>query len=196
MYVSAKDLNQLQKLILYVLRSNGGKPLDEIHLQKIMFQTMKLLGVNPENVDFRPNLYGPYSVRITEEKESLRKYGYLEKDDGHYHIPKVAKDEVGKINAPSPEIGYKIEEVSKYLSNLSHDEILLLIYSDDDRDNNGKFLENSEIYDEIMAKRKNIAIQLYLNKKISRERAADLAGLGLIDFENLLVRRFGKAYVD
>jgi len=194
--VSIDKLDQLPLLILYAINATDDKSVNKIHLQKIMFQTMKVLKVDPKDVGYRPHHHGPFSDKINEEKNSLESLGYLEEKNDVVTIPDSVVSEVSTIKPPSEEIGYKIKTMAEYLSSLENKELLLMIYSDDQNNNNGEYLENSDIIEEILGKRIPIATRMYRAKKISLERASELAGMSINDFENELIKRYGVAYVD
>ena len=194
--VSIDKLDQLPLLILYAINATENKSVNKIHLQKIMFQTMKVLKVDPKEVGYRPHRHGPFSEDINEEKNKLESIGYLEEKNDIVTIPDSVVSEASTIKPPSEEIGYKIKTMAEYLSTLENNELLLMIYSDDLSNNNGEYLENSDIIDEILGKRILIAIKMYRSKKISLERASELAGMSIMDFENELIKRYGVAYVN
>jgi uncharacterized protein YwgA len=194
--VSIDKLDQLSLLILFAINATNGKALNETHLQKIMFQTMKVLKTNPDNVGYRAHYFGPYSDMIKESKDSLESLGYITEKNGKIVISDLVKEKVTEIKPPTEEIGFKIKTVAKYLSELKHDELLLMIYCDDLDINDGRYLENSQIKNEIMNNRVPIAIGMYRSGKISIGRAAELAGTDIREFQNELTKRFGAVYVN
>jgi uncharacterized protein YwgA len=194
--VSVDKLGQLPLLILYAINATDGKAVNEVHLQKIMFQTMKILKADPEDAGYRAHYYGPYSDVIKEEEKSLESLGFITEKNNRMEISESVKDEVSKIKPPSEEAGFKIKMVAEDLSKLENDELLLMIYSDDLELHDGKYLENSKVKDKIMGNRITIAIGMYRSNKVSLERAAELAGTTVRDLEDGLVERFGVVYVD
>lgn len=194
--VTIDKLDQLPLLILYAINATDGNAVNEVHLQKIMFQTMKVLKVDPETVGYRAHFYGPYSDTIKENEKSLESLGYITEKNEKMGIAESVKDKVSEIKPPSEEIGFKIRTVAKDLSRLKNDELLLMIYHDEEVLHKGKYLENSEIKDDIMRNRIPIATGMYRSGKISLGRAAELAGMSIGDFENMLIKKFGVVYVD
>lgn len=194
--VPIEKLDQLSLLILYAINATDNKAVDETHIQKIMFQAMKVMKIDPEVVGYRAHHLGPYSDNIKEEVKSLKSLGFITEKNDKMEITESVKDEVSKIKPPSEEAGFKIRNVARDLSKLKNDELLLMIYSDDMDSHDGKYLENSEIKDNILMNRIPIVIGMYKSKKISLERAAELAMVDIYDFENILIEKFGVAYVD
>lgn len=189
--VSVEDLEQVHRLMLYVLNNNGKQPVGNTHLQKIMFQTIRILGKNPKSLKYEPNKFGPYSSLVEEKKRNLKDTGYLEEKRGRYYIHSDAEKEISKIKPPSESIGFKLGKISSYLSNLDDDELLLYIYVDDLNNTNGEYLTKSEVKDDILKRRVEIATGMYLGKKVSLEMGSELAGMKLSDFQDYLVKRLG-----
>lgn len=194
--VPIRELDEISLLILFAIYSAGGRSLGETHLQKIMFQTMKVMNYDPDDLEYRAHYYGPYSDVIKESEDSLELLGYITKKSGKIAISESVLEDVSRIKPPTEEIGFRMSILSESLSKLSNEELLLLIYYDDLQNNNGEYLENSEVIDGIMRNRITIAIGMYKEGKVSLERAAELAGVGITEFENRLIKRFGAVYVN
>ncbi len=191
--VPVEKLDQTSLLMLYAINSTESKSVDETHLQKIIFQVTKAIGANPDDLGFRPHLYGPFSETVKEERESLEQIGYLDAKNKRISINESEKAEVSKIRLPE-NIGFRIKTVTDSLSKLTHDELLLTIYHDDLQEG-GRYLENSEVIEEVLSKRVSTAIKMHLEKKATLERSSELAGMSVRDFTDELVTRFGSAYV-
>ncbi len=190
------ELEQLPLLMLYAINATETKSLNEVHLQKIMFQTMKVLKCDPKDVGYRAHLYGPYSDCINEEKKELVSLGFLVKKNDRIAIPEHAKKDISKIEPPSEEIGFRIETIAKDFSKLENSELFLVTYHDDIVTSNGKYVENSEIKEEVIRSRIPVATGMYRAKKISLEKASELAGMGVRDFKSMLIEKYGAEYVD
>lgn len=193
--VPIEKLDQLPLLILFAINSTDSKSVNETHLQKIMFQALKILDIDPEDVGFRPHYYGPYSDMIKEYEDQLKTLGYLVEKGKKLTIRDDAVEDVSRMNLDENK-AYKIQMIANNLSKLTNDELLLLIYCDDMVHNNGKYLENSTIKDTILNKRVDIAMKMYKSKKMSLERSAELANLDIRDFKDALIKRYGAVYVD
>ncbi len=185
--LSIDKLNDLQKMILYVVRSADDVPINETHLQKMMFQVMKATKHDPKAAGFRPHHFGPYSDPINEGKESLKDLGFLSVDKGMISIEPDAIDEVSTLRLPEI-TAFRVKMISEYLSKLDNDELLLLTYHDDIEHDDGRYLENSDIKDEVLNKRVTTAIKMYTSGKATLERASELAGMDIRSFEDLLLK--------
>ncbi len=193
--VSIEKLDQLPLLILYVINSTNGKSVNETHLQKIIFQTMKILDVNPEDVGFRPHYYGPFSDMVKESEDMLKTLGYLVEKNKKLAVNDEFKGDVSKMKLPD-NVAYKIQMVSENLAKLTNDELLLLIYCDDLAHNDGKYLENSTIKERILNERIDISMKMYRSGKVSLERSSELAGMDIRGFKDALLKKYGAVYVD
>lgn len=58
-------------LMHYAISATDDMSVNEIHLQKMMFQIMKIMGFDPEDAGYRPHRYGPYSDLIMECERKL-----------------------------------------------------------------------------------------------------------------------------
>ena len=74
---------------------------------------------------------------------------------------------------------------------MDDDELLLYIYVDDLNNTNGEYLTKSEVKDDILKRRVEIATGMYLGNKVSLEKGSELAGMKLSDFQDYLVKRLG-----
>lgn len=190
--VPVASLDEISKLILYAINSTESKSLDDTHLQKIIFQILKLLKKNPEDFGYRPHYYGPYSDAINENKESLKSMGYLESTSRGKGVCMTDDAKHSSLELKiRPDIGFRISCISEDFSKLSNDELLLTIYSDDLQRTGGKFIENSEVRNRILGNRKSIATNMYLDGKVSLERSSELAGMNIRDFSNSILELRG-----
>lgn len=194
--VSLDELCDLDLFILYTLnKSESGIP-SETHYQKIMFQAMKILGKNPEEVGYVPHYYGPNSHLMDEKKDSLLMLGYLDSKGNGVDIDPSEKKTISRINPPTPDLSFKLELMVEKLCSFKNDELLLVIYYDDLKTTNGKFIENSYVKDDIFRNRIPIAVKMYKTKKVTLCRAAELADLSVREFENEVIRRLGGLNVN
>ncbi len=191
--VPIKELDKTQLLILYAIYSTDSKSVNETHLQKIIFQITKAIGANPDDLGFRPHLYGPYSDTVKEEKSSLEHIGYLECKNKRISINESEKPEVSRIHVPE-DMEFRIKAVTNSLSKLTQDELLLTIYHDDLKEG-GRYLENSEIIEQVLSNRISTAMKMHIEKKATLERSSELAGMSVRDFTDELIAKFGSAYV-
>lgn len=194
--VPVGELDDLMRLILYSVNATDGKAMYGTHLQKIIFRILKIIDADPETFDYRPHFYGPHSDAVEEEKKSLEEIGYLTERNGKIHIVESEAENVGLIKPPSAEYGFRIKTMIRDLDALSRPELLLMIYSDDIESTGGYYLENSDVKDEIMADRESIAMGMFKGKKVSLERASELAGMDIRTFRERLIKKYGAIYDD
>ena len=192
---SIEKLDQLSLLILYVINSTNGRSVDEIHLQKIMFQAIEILEVEPEDVGFGPHYYGPFSDMVKESEDMLKTLGYLVEKNKKLAVNDEFKEDVSKIKLPD-NVAYKVQMVSENLAKLTKDELLLLVYCDEQAHNGGKYLENSTIKERVLNNRISISMKMYRSGKVSLERSSELAGMDIRGFEDVLLKKYSTIYLD
>jgi predicted HTH domain antitoxin len=171
-----KDLNNIElsiveKYILMLLYAHGGKCKGKLWLHKEMFELAKVFKDLAEELDFTAFDYGPYSEALVEYKDMLENSGFI-KDlsltDKGYEVAKQLWE-----NFKDKEI---IRATSEFLESLDEDELLLYIYV-----TSPESAEKSNVKDKIMRKRKEIALKMLREKKISLGLAAKLAGLSYFE---------------
>jgi predicted HTH domain antitoxin len=171
-----KDLNNIElsiveKYILMLLYAHGGKCKGNLWLHKEMFELAKVFKDLAEELDFTAFDYGPYSEALVEYKDMLENSGFI-KDlsltDKGYEVAKQLWE-----NFKDKEI---IKATLEFLESLDEDELLLYIYV-----TSPESAEKSNVKDKIMRKRKEIALKMLREKKISLGLAAKLAGLSYFE---------------
>lgn len=184
--VRANRLDQESKMILFLIRSSGNVPVNETHLQKIFFQAMKILGMDPKDLGFRPHKYGPYSDFVNENKVELINLGFLKSDSGGLVIDPDAVEDVSTLRL-SEDRAFKLRVMTEYFVAMSNDELLLMIYLDDIDHDGGRYLENSEVRKRVLNRRISTAIGMYERGMITLERSSELAGLDIRRFRATLI---------
>lgn len=184
--VTVDQLDDLSKMILYAVNTTGGIKVNETHLQKMIFQIMKVMKKDPKMVGYRPHNYGPYSDMVNEGKDALLSYGLLDSVGGRIMISEEAREEVSLIRLPES-MAFKVGAIAHSLSSLNNDELLLMVYYDDMKYDDGYYLENSEIKDHVLDCRISTAIHMYESRKATLERSSELAGMNIRDFKKLLL---------
>ncbi len=192
--VPVTSLDQMSKLILYTIDSTETKSISNTHLQKIIFQILRMLKQDPKDYGYRPHHYGPYSDSVNENKESLESIGYLKpiRNGNGVCMTDDAKRSSSELRM-NPDTEFRIRCISEDYSKLSNDELLLTIYSDDLEGTGGTFIENSDVKDKILGNRESIAAGMYLNGKTTLERSSELADMNIRDFSCLIQKMRGLA---
>lgn len=202
---SLEGLTSTQKLILLLLGVNSFKPvLNHLRLQKMLTYFLLILGENDNerrdllmNAGFYPHKKGPYSELIEEEMNQMALEGLIDFEGDPTTARNIRLTPRGKeifeelINKLSQKRHISIlEEIKKYLNDqvVTDDEILAIIYLD--------ILGQSELGKEFISKSTEIrriekdrtlyALRLYKKGKISLGKAAELAGLSISQFKDLL----------
>lgn len=189
--LSKNDLDKGQVLTLYVVNKAPHGVPTKTHLQKIMYLTIKAMGQDPvKAAGYRAHHFGPYSADVEGWRESLIDARWLTKNSGErVSIPDDLKDEVSRIRPDDSFLDAKVDNIVKFICSLTNDEMLLYVYTDDLNRNNGKMIENSDVREDIFARRREIAKGMVRKRKVSVEKGAELAGMEIRDFMDYLRQR-------
>ncbi len=185
---SASDkLDDLQKTILFIIDS-ADADIDEAHLQKMVFQALMATGHNPQELGFRPGIYGPCSTRVSECAETLADMGFLASEGETVSVAPDATETVASLDLPETD-RFRIGMISEYVSGLDREELVLVTYADETESAGERYLEDSEVKDKVLEKRVDIAMRMYETRKATLERASELAGTDIRSFGDLVSER-------
>jgi predicted HTH domain antitoxin len=149
-----------------------------------MFELAKVFKDLAEELDFAAFDYGPYSEALAEYNDMLENSGFI-KDlsltDKGYEVAKQLWE-----NFKDKEI---IKATSEFLESLDEDELLLYVYV-----TSPEYAEKSDVKEKIMRKRKEIALKMLREKKISLGLAAKLAGLSYFEMLDEAIKRGIKPF--
>jgi len=152
--VSKSELDPQHLLVLYAVNKAPKGVPTKTHYQKMMYLVLKALGNDPrKSADYVPDHFGPYSPMVDQWRSALVEYGYLIKNSRErINInPEVQKD-VDLIHFPDRMKARKIESIAEFINSLTYRQLLLYIYSDDLKKNEG-MTDRSDVVDDIMASR-------------------------------------------
>ncbi|WII09715.1 hypothetical protein O8W32_02510 [Methanomassiliicoccales archaeon LGM-DZ1] len=182
--LSIEDLDSRQMLMLYAVNKAPNGVPTEMHLQKIMYLTIKAMGQDPvKAVGYRAHYYGPFSSEVDGCRESLIDAGWLRKNAGEkVSIPDEVRDTVSRIKPADGFLDAKIGSIVDFICSMNTEEMLMYIYADDQKNNGGEMIENSDVRDSIFARRKEIAEGMMKKEKVSVGKGAELAGMEIRDF--------------
>jgi len=189
--VKKEELGPEHMLVLYAVnRAPNGIPT-KTHYQKIMYLALKALGNDPKTgAGYRPHHFGPYSAMVDSWREELITTGYLFKNSAErIRLDPRIESDVNRISFKDSLTMMKIDEVVKFVSSLTYDELLLYIYSDDVQKKEG-MSENSDEKDRIFKGRIDIATRMVKSGKISIARGAELADMDVMTFKKKLEGTF------
>jgi Uncharacterised protein family (UPF0175). len=177
-----KNLSKIKVLILLLLDSLEGEPIRGKNLQKQIFLLSRYFGVENGEL-YGLNRYGPYS-KVDADLEQLALMNLVHVND-EIRITEEGRKVAEKIKGKMDEKKLKlIDEVKEWLKDLNDDELTALIYF-----SFPEMAAESRELKRIRRKRRMLAVSLYAKGKVSLEKAADIAGMNLVNFMNFLRRR-------
>ncbi|MCX6650037.1 MAG: hypothetical protein NT131_00010 [Methanomassiliicoccales archaeon] len=182
--IPLRRLDAKHKLVLFTVSQIKDGVKTDVHLQKLIFLTMKALGRDPKDFGFVPHRYGAYSESVRVVNDELAQYQWVLRFNDHgSRINLAAIEDINEI-APSKESDrFKIREVASFVASLSVDEILVFTYTQDP-----DYAKNSEIEERILNRRIPLALKMVREGKVSITKGANIAGIPLRDFESRLAK--------
>jgi len=189
--IDVLNMPDVEDWILLTLHLSLDKKMkSELHLQKALFIASQHLKRLKEILEFKPYRLGPYSDTLKEKLEVLENSNAIIVNERKELI--LTKEGEEKIKSKKPtfskeEIEY-LSNISNFVNTLSEKELLLYIYVV-----YGAY-EKSDVFNELLKRRKEIAIEMLKKGAISTSLAAKLAGLSLPRFIKLLKQKGIKPY--
>ena len=181
-----EDLSEVKKNLLLLLSANSNEPINgKLWYQKELFLVSKNNKELEEEANFEPYFWGAHSELVDTEMEELVQLGVVKKIGYKYFLTDIGKDIAKTVSEKSPKDEKElIEDVKDFLNSLSKDELLLFIYvSYPDMCEDAVELKN------LLPKRKEIAIRMYNNGKISIGKTSELAGVSVSEMIKELQKR-------
>jgi len=185
--IDVNSLSPLQALILLLLDVNEGEPVKgKTWLQKEMFLLVYNTGKDEiiQGAQFEPHHYGPYSETIDAELDNLRMMGLVETNGPISLKPKGRRLASKLRRIVSDDFLELVEEIKENLNDLSEDELLAYIYFTFPH-----MTTESQVLERIKHRRERLAVSLYKRGKVSLSKAAQIAGMSVGDFIELLKKR-------
>lgn len=184
--IDINTLTPLQALILLLLDANDAQEIKgKTWLQKEMFLVVHNVPEEvAEEAQYEPHHYGPYSETIDSELDALRMMGLVEINDKIKLRPSGQALAKRLKNMVSKDFLDLLSEIKRELNDLSEDELLAYIYF-----TFPEMTVESRAIERIMRKRMRLAISLYKKGKVSLSKAAQIAGVSVSDFIELLRKR-------
>jgi predicted HTH domain antitoxin len=179
------ELSIVEKYILMLLYAHEGKCKGKLWFQKEMFKLAEVFK-ELKRLNFKSSSYGPYS-------ETLEKY--ISKLEESGLIKDLSLTEKGYEIVKQLWENFKEREIIKanveFLESLDQDELLLYIYVTSSKESNFKkiiltilgilAIKKRSVEDSILQRRKEIALKMLKEEKISLGLAAKLAGLSYFE---------------
>jgi len=181
-----ESLNPVQAYLILLLGAKNYEPVrGKVWLQKEMFLIVRNVEKLRDEVDYEPYFIGPYSETVdvaVEQAENMRlikstEEGFVLTDLGK----KIFKKLVEMARKETLEL---VEEVKSELNDLDEDELLAYIYF-----TFPEMAKESRKIEEIKKRRVPLAIRLYKKGKISLSKAAEIAGMSIKSFMDVLRKK-------
>ena len=169
-------------LVRYVVGKMSGAALDEVQFQTAAFCILGILDIDPAAVGFQPHIYGPRSELLDAKRREL--------EEGCARVF-PALSEVSSLVPPLMNMDGLIRSMVETTRSFTDEELLLMTYCDFEKGAEGSCILASDVKDDVLARRVDIAIGMYHEERVSLARGAELAGMPLGEFQNELVDRFG-----
>ena len=181
-----ENLSEVKKNLLLLLSANSCTPINgKLWYQKELFLLSKNNRELEEEADFEAYFLGPYSELADAEMEELVQLGVVRNVGSTYILTDIGKEIAHSVlKETSKSELVLVEDVKNFFSTLSKDQLLLFIYL-----SYPEMAEDSIEFKELLPRRKEIAISMYRQGKISVGKAAELAGVSVSEMIEELKKR-------
>ena len=179
-------LSRIQKVALMLLYLDKSPIQGKTWYQKEIFLISKLDKELKEELEFEPNNYGPNSYEAEDALESLEDEGLVEVIGNNEIKITGSGEEAAKYLKDSfnqSDLDF-YKEIKLLLNDLSRMELLTYIY----QTNKDMTTESVEL-ENVKKRLVYYSISLYIKKKLSLAKAAEISELKLEDFINELKKR-------
>jgi len=191
--VKLGEIDPVKAYILLLLRENDFEPVKgKLWLQKEMFIILSNLDKLRSFIDFEPYFFGPHSESVEVNLEQLVKSGLVKFEGSKILLTPLGKDVANLLASRASRKNLEIvREAKKLLNDLSKDELLALIYF-----TFPEMAKESLEIQNVKKRRKELALKLYKKGKVSLSKAAEISGLGIEDFINMLRKTQGRIWIN
>lgn len=177
------SLSPEQRLLLFaVSKAPEGVPT-ETHLQYMMYKVLKAKGDDPRTTaGYAPDSLGPYSREIDSLSAHLLESGFLiRRHDGSILVAPMERAEIEEDGTYGRMLEDKISGIVGFVCSLSFEELILHICTDDAVQNES-MVKGSDVVDDVLSRRAEIAERMARSDKVSLERGAELADMDIGQF--------------
>jgi len=187
-------MEPFQKYLFMLLYAKGASGIarepvtGQLWLQKEMFLISKNMGDFAD--EFEAYYLGPFSELLESNIKQLALSGYVQQSGKIGLTPKGEKIATEVWTNASDEERTLITEIKETLNNLSNNELLAFIYQ-----SYPDMTVHSKVKDDIDKQSKKLAISLFKGKKVSLEKAAEIAKLSVKEFSELLKQNNIPSYL-
>ncbi len=177
------EMDIVQKYILLLLNSNDADLISgKTKLMKELFYISQNIPELEDEADFEPDNYGPSSDIVVSDLEKLDILQLIDNKNENYSLTelgkRISKKILSSIDKEELEI---IEDMKRLFSDLTYDEMLGLVYF-----SYPEMTKVSLVKSQIEDKREKIALGLLKKGKVSIAKAAEIAGMSMSSFYNML----------
>lgn len=181
-------LEPLEWILLFLYAANG-RVSSRIHLQKGLFILSRHIDELRNIIEFDAYRMGPWSEEVSDALENAILNGFASESRGMIVLTEYgfAKAKVlwDKLSEKYRKI---LLDVARFVNAMSRDELLLYIYTV------YGYSEKSDVINELLAKRREIATNIFLKGLISIELASKIAGEPVPKFIEYLKKRGIKPF--
>jgi predicted HTH domain antitoxin len=151
-------------------------------LQKELFAISKSVPLVEEEADYDAYRYGSFSETIDEIFDQYEISKYVEKDTSGNIYLTTKGDKLSSALWESTDEQNRglVCDIKREFNDMTLNELLLFMYV-----TYPETAENSDVRDKILRDRRSIALNLLRKGKVTLQKAAELAGMGLEDFIQL-----------
>lgn len=147
-------------------------------LQKEMYVISRNIPLLLDEMSYDSFRYGSFSETVEEIKDQYQISNYVESPKGMIQLtPKGEKLALSIWQTIDPETRKLVQDVKEEFNDMTEDELLLFMYA-----TYPDTAESSDVKDRIMRERFPLSVSLLKKGKVSLQKAAELAGMNIIDF--------------
>jgi len=187
--IDESRLLELLNWVLLFLYAADGKVSSRVHLQKGLFILSRHIEDLGKIVEFNAYRMGPWSEEVSDALESSVLSGFASESRGVVELTEQgsakARELWDKLDEKRREV---LREVARFVSAMSVEELLLYVYTV------YGYSEKSDVIEELLAKRREIAAKMLLKGLVSAGLAARIAGEPLPKFVEYLKKRGIKPF--
>lgn len=183
---SENVLNRLEQserfffLLLYApINGKTSEPIrGKTWLQKEMYVISRNIPLLSDEMAYDSFRYGSFSETVEEIKDQYQISNYVESPKGMIRLTLKGEKLASCIwQTIDPETRKLVQDVKEEFNDMTEDELLLFMYV-----TYPDTAESSDVKDKIMKDRFPLSVSLLKKGKVSLQKAAELAGMNVIDF--------------
>ena len=174
-----RQLSTVGRFILLLAGAQQFRPIPgKTHLQKEMYLLQRTFPELGDEAGYEPRSAGPYSDAVDDEAGRLELSGLIGLDGGRFELTREGRAAFDRLKI---EMGKELESVQDLkgrFNDLTGHEIAALVYFSQPEGLENKSAESADLE----RRREDLAMSMYMKRKISAQKAAQIAGMYLGDF--------------